>query len=528
MVFGVCRRLLHNPHDAEDAFQATFLVLVRKAASVVPREMVANWLYGVAHQTAIRASSANAKRCGRERQVVDMPEPEAVSRDCWDDLQPLLDQELSRLPDKYRVPIVLCDLEGKTRKEAARQLGLPEGTVSSRLARARTMLAKRLARRGLTVTGGSLAAVLAQNAASACVPASVVSSTIKTAALIAASQGAVAGVVSTKVAALTEGVMKAMLISKLKIATAVLLVVALIGVGAGVGTLTQKALAARQPEKPGKDVPKDADPAVPNKTSAAANQPGNGAKPAEPPKEDKDQLQGTWRLVSAETDGLMFGEGRQEVKDTRLVIEKGSFTLFGKLRHSPNVPLEPEDVKYVSAFTLDTKQTPKVIVLAWKDSPWNGKFKKDFTQKGIYALDGDTLRLCLSLPYEDKQLLPTEISANYGSKRCLWTFKRDPASEKGGEKKPQPGLPDDVKAKPQVKPAKSPKEDQDQLQGTWRMVTSEADGLRNGAGRPEVKDNRLVIEKSSFTYYYSATVDDLLRGGRMGYKINWAGRRRIP
>ena len=162
MVWGVCRRVLRNHHDAEDAFQATFLVLVRKAASIASRELLANWLYGVAHQTALKARATAAKRKGRERQVTEMPEPAVTEQDLWRDLQPLLDEELSRLPDKYRVVIVLCDLEGKTRKEAARQLGCPEGTVAGRLARARTMLAKRLARRGLALSGGALAAVLSQ------------------------------------------------------------------------------------------------------------------------------------------------------------------------------------------------------------------------------------------------------------------------------------------------------------------------------------------------------------------------------
>src|SRR6516164_6594711 len=109
MVWGVCRRVLRNYHDAEDAFQATFLVLVRKAASVVPREMVANWLYGVAHQTARKARATTAKRGARERQVTRMPEPAATDPELWDDVQPLLDQELSGLPDIYRVAIVLCN-----------------------------------------------------------------------------------------------------------------------------------------------------------------------------------------------------------------------------------------------------------------------------------------------------------------------------------------------------------------------------------------------------------------------------------
>src|SRR6266567_3774237 len=161
MVWGVCRRVLCNHHDAEDAFQATFLVLVRKASSVVPREMVANWLYGVAHQTALKARATAARRRTREKQVIAMPESALQEQDRWSDLQSLLDQELSRLPDKYRAVIVLCDLEGKTRKEAARHFHLPEGTVATRLATARTMLARRLARHGLAVSGAALAAVLA-------------------------------------------------------------------------------------------------------------------------------------------------------------------------------------------------------------------------------------------------------------------------------------------------------------------------------------------------------------------------------
>src|SRR5215510_5167446 len=117
MVWGVCRRVLRNYHDAEDAFQATFLVFVRKGASIASRELVANWLYGVAHQTALKARSTAARRKVRERQVTEMPEPAVTEEDLWRDLQPLLDEELSRLPNKFRTVVVLCDLEGKTRRE---------------------------------------------------------------------------------------------------------------------------------------------------------------------------------------------------------------------------------------------------------------------------------------------------------------------------------------------------------------------------------------------------------------------------
>jgi RNA polymerase sigma factor (sigma-70 family) len=227
MVWGVCRRMLRNHHDAEDAFQASFLVLVRKAASIRQREMMANWLFGVAHQTAMKARAMIAKRRTREKQGTAMPEPQATEQDSRNDLQPLLDQELSRLPDKYRVAIVLCDLEGKTRREAARQLGLPEGTLAGRLTRGKAMLARRLARRGLAVSGGTLAAVFAQEATSAGVPISVVASTIKAASMFAAGQAAVTGAISAHVTALTEGVLKAMLLAKMRIPLTLVLALAL-------------------------------------------------------------------------------------------------------------------------------------------------------------------------------------------------------------------------------------------------------------------------------------------------------------
>src|SRR6476661_4239709 len=210
MVWGVCRRHLSH-HDAEDAFQATFIVLVRKAASIAQREAVGNWLYGVAHQTALQARRSAVRRRAREAQVTEMPDAEAP-QERWADLQRLLDEELSRLPDHYRTVIVLSDLEGRTRKAVAAQLGCPEGTVASRLVRARALLAKRLTQRGVILPGGALATVLPKNAASAGVPAAVVSSTIQAASRCAAGRAAI----PVKVAALAEGVLKAMLLSKLK------------------------------------------------------------------------------------------------------------------------------------------------------------------------------------------------------------------------------------------------------------------------------------------------------------------------
>src|SRR5262249_11269762 len=142
MVFGVCRRILRNETDAEDAFQATFLVFVRQAASIRSRNTVSSWLYSVAHNTALKAKAMNHKRRVKERESGIVPKEESRA-EVWQELQVLLDAELSKLLDKYRVPIVLCDLEGKTINEAARQLGWPQGTLATRLTRGRAQLAKR-------------------------------------------------------------------------------------------------------------------------------------------------------------------------------------------------------------------------------------------------------------------------------------------------------------------------------------------------------------------------------------------------
>ncbi|HEY7426784.1 MAG TPA: sigma-70 family RNA polymerase sigma factor, partial [Gemmataceae bacterium] len=176
-----------------------------------------------------------AKRGVREGQEAEMPETAAAGKD----LLPLLDDELSRLPAKYRVLIILCDLEGKTRKEAAQQLGCTEGTVAGWLARARVRLAKRLNRHGLMVSGGELAAVLSQGTTSASAPATVVTSTIKATSLLATGQTVSGNLVSAQVITLMEGVVKARFAAKIKgmMAMGLLVVLALGGAVVGVRML---------------------------------------------------------------------------------------------------------------------------------------------------------------------------------------------------------------------------------------------------------------------------------------------------
>jgi RNA polymerase sigma factor (sigma-70 family) len=259
MVRGVCRRILRNLDDADDAFQAAFLVLLRKASTLATREVLGDWLHGVAYRTALKARSAAARRRMKEKQA--LRQEAIVDDEARPDWLPLLDEEIGRLPAKYRLPVVLCDLEGRTRKEAAQQLGWPEGTVSGRLSRARTMLARRLTRRGVTLSAAALAAGMAGEA-SAHLPFSLVGPICKAAMAFAA--GSAAGSVPAHIAALTEGVVKAMFVSKLKNAFA-LMTVALI-LTAGAGAWRYAASAAQGEERP-QEAPA---PAAPKKGTAQA------------------------------------------------------------------------------------------------------------------------------------------------------------------------------------------------------------------------------------------------------------------
>jgi RNA polymerase sigma factor (sigma-70 family) len=242
MVLGVCRRLLGNSADADDAFQATFLVLVRKAAALSGRAVLGDWLHGVARNIALNAKRMAARRRVKEQAIARSEVQLEPARDDW---LPLLDEELGGLREKYRLPIVLCDLEGKSRREAAASLGWPEGTVAGRLARGRALLAKRLARRAPMLSMATVSATLAQHAASAAVPVTLAESTVKAACFVAAGSTTASAAVSAKVIALVEGAVKTMLLNKLKtIATAGIVVLAAAAVA--YGAFAQERLAGNQ------------------------------------------------------------------------------------------------------------------------------------------------------------------------------------------------------------------------------------------------------------------------------------------
>jgi RNA polymerase sigma factor (sigma-70 family) len=252
MVLAVCRRVLGNAADVEDAFQAAFLVLVRKAASLTGRAVLGDWLHAVAHRTALGARRACARRRAKEQA---MARPNVQSEAIEDDWLPLLDEELRRLPEYYRLPIVLCDLEGKSRREAADRLGWPPGTVAGRLARGRALLARRLGRHGGAVPCSALTAVLAHSTASAGVPEALMHGTARAASLLVTGTVMATPVISTRVAALSEGVVRAMFLAKLKPVTCALALTVLLGLGgaalvAGGGHLPTAA-AATAPQEMG-------------------------------------------------------------------------------------------------------------------------------------------------------------------------------------------------------------------------------------------------------------------------------------
>lgn len=216
LVFGVCRRVLQDEHDAEDAFQATFLVFARRADAIRTPGAVGSWLCGTAYRIALKARAAKARRRAQEKEAGTKLKMDRADRDAWDELKPILDEELSRLPEKYRIPLVLCYLEGKTNEDAARELGWAPGSMSYRLAQAKERLRERLIHRGVAITTGLFGPALALHAQTALPPA-LIEPTVQGAILFQAGQAA-AGVLSAQVIALAEAMLRAAHVLKVMIA----------------------------------------------------------------------------------------------------------------------------------------------------------------------------------------------------------------------------------------------------------------------------------------------------------------------
>ncbi len=243
MVLNVCRRLLRNEQDAEDSFQATFLLLARKAASIRKRGSVGSWLYGVAYHLASRAREQRARRQAWERRAATMRKTEPGIRSAWLELQAALDESLGALPEKYRAALVLCYLEGRSHEEATRLLGCPLATFRSRLARGRQRLRAELTRRGLALSAAGSATLLAAGAGGAALPAAVLRPTLTAAARFAAGEPATR-VAPPSVARLVEGGLKTMT-THWKVGLAVSVVLGLFATGAVLAA--REALAGQVP-----------------------------------------------------------------------------------------------------------------------------------------------------------------------------------------------------------------------------------------------------------------------------------------
>jgi len=234
MVLGVCRRLLRHEQDAEDAFQATFLVLVRKAASIANHQAVGSWLYGVAYRVALKARTRALRRRTYEAKAVTRSMTDPQEELLWREVRPVLDEEVHRLPEKYRAPVVLCYLEGKPYAEAAQQLGCSKGTISLRLAEARERLRERLNRRGVVFGVGLFPQVLAPHRVTVPVPDNLTDTTARVAMHWVLGDRAAAYPLPTAVETLVQAGLSVPAWVKLKIAVAILLAVAVVGGTTGV------------------------------------------------------------------------------------------------------------------------------------------------------------------------------------------------------------------------------------------------------------------------------------------------------
>ncbi len=253
MVRELCLRLLEQEADADDAFQATFLVLVRRARSIRKRQSLASWLYGVAYRVAEGAKRSATRRRGREQRRPERPPADPAQEAAWRELCTVLDAELSRLSEDYRAALVLCYLEGRTRDEAAKQLGWSLRTLDRRLERGRYLLRVRLTRRGLTLSTALLLIGLSQQAAPAAVPALLATSTIKAAITFAAGKAVVAGGVSAHVAELAEGILHGMIWTKMRVVSALVVLASMAVAGAGV--LAKQAVVPKRPDAKPEDKP---------------------------------------------------------------------------------------------------------------------------------------------------------------------------------------------------------------------------------------------------------------------------------
>jgi RNA polymerase sigma factor (sigma-70 family) len=388
LVLGVCRTILRDVHDAEDAFQATFLVLARKPRSIRKPASLASWLHGVAYRLATKARVQAARRRVCERQAATMPNAEPQDEVIWRDLGLIIHEEVEQLPQRYRLPFVLCHLEGKTNQEAADLLGWPKGTVVSSLSRARQQLRTRLSRRGLGLASGMSAAFLANNVAQAVVPSALLESTLKAASLFATGSG-LAGEIAVPVLASAEGFLHSLVMAKLKVAAAVLLGITIVATGTGL------VIHRMRPVGHADSV---AESQAPSSVSRAV-----APLPIEKPVAD--ELDGNWIVVAAE----QYGRKIDDLNDRRLSFANGRFTLSaGRGEVRGIIPSGGMD----GDFTVEPAN-PRRIDLE----------RRNRHLRGVYELTRNELRICVAEADADSR--PTDITTSPASSQLLLVLKRE-------------------------------------------------------------------------------------------------------
>ena len=368
-VLGVCRRLLRDPHDAEDAFQATFLLLVRQGRGIRRREVLGGWLHRVARRVANRANRTAERRWRREggdlASIVTAVAADSPGLD--GDLIAALHEEIDRLPERYRLPIVVCDIEERTHVEAARLLDWPLGTVKGRLARARTLLRARLVRRGFGVPAGLLAAGIAAEAR-ATMPEGLIERTVRTASGVVSLGGRMgAEVVPMGVVGLVNGVPRMTMMAALGKVAGGVLVLGLVAGGAS-------AVALRDEPGSGKSPASGAATAVPISEPKAA-------APTDRETSDPD-IEGVWAVVNFVDKGVSTdGKGIRHVfHQGRFLKQDGKNDLIG--RYQLNTMSEPHAIDFT--YMVDTKGG-------------------DGVTKAIYKRSGDWLILSLGLPHDPRR-----------------------------------------------------------------------------------------------------------------------------
>ncbi len=387
MVLGTCRRVLRRLHDVEDAFQATFLALVRQAASISRGEALAGWLHRVAYRIALRARAEAAARTAVPLGDDGIARCEVQPTDAAPILdEQILDQELARLPDRLRWAAILCYLEGKSTHEAARQLGCPRGTVLSRLAKARLILRTRLTRRGLA-PAAVLSGALPATAGAAAVPSVLMDATLNAAVRLAGGDQAAA---TAHVLALARRATSTLMFGKLPwLAAAAALV---LFAGLGVGWWRQQAAAH---ERGGGE-----------RDGGAATAPTRDqAKAADKPKADHDLIRGTWDLVSVTSDGKELDRDRKGKVPMRLIF------LRDRIFHKDGERLSND----INTYQLGIAGKLKSI-----DLDRVGRIGER-THLGIYVLEKDTLKMCLG---KERGARPTDFEIKPGSGHVIMILKR--------------------------------------------------------------------------------------------------------